>query len=220
MRFWFWHALYPALLIGLAAVVVHQSGWDFLVLDWSYDAASGSFPARANPWVETLLHKGGRRLVSLVAVLALMALLASWLPRYRHWRLGGLYVLLCIALTTGAVAIGKRISAVDCPWDLHRYGGSKPHLEWFEPRPKALAAGQCFPGGHSSGAFALAAFYFLLRRRHPRRALGALAAVAALGLAFSITQWSRGAHFPSHDLWSAAIAWAICLLNSRWLPSD
>jgi membrane-associated PAP2 superfamily phosphatase len=39
----------------------------------------------------------------------------------------------------------------------------------------------------------------------------ALGAVLVLGTAFSVAQQSRGAHFVSHDLVSALIAWLICL---------
>jgi membrane-associated PAP2 superfamily phosphatase len=39
----------------------------------------------------------------------------------------------------------------------------------------------------------------------------ALIGVLAIGSLFSIAQQSRGAHFISHDLTSALIAWLICL---------
>jgi membrane-associated PAP2 superfamily phosphatase len=38
-----------------------------------------------------------------------------------------------------------------------------------------------------------------------------LSGVALLGAVFSVAQQSRGAHFLSHDLVSAMIAWLICL---------
>ena len=218
MRFWLWHALYPALLFSLAALTVHDGQWDFWVVDQGFDASTQSFPARLNPWVAAVLHKGGRHLIAAIALSALLGLIASFAARWRRWRRGAGYVLACIALTTGTVALGKRLSNVDCPWDVTRYGGTRPHLEWFEPRPASLPRGQCFPGGHSSGAFALFAFYFLWREHHPRRAAAALAGTLALGLVFAGTQWLRGAHFPSHDLWSAGLAWALCLLlHARWL---
>jgi hypothetical protein len=42
-------------------------------------------------------------------------------------------------------------------------------------------------------------------------ARGALLAALALGLTFGFGQWARGAHFVSHDLWSAAICWFVSL---------
>lgn len=38
-----------------------------------------------------------------------------------------------------------------------------------------------------------------------------------LGLTFGITQQLRGAHFLSHDLWSAALCWAIAWETARLL---
>jgi membrane-associated PAP2 superfamily phosphatase len=43
-----------------------------------------------------------------------------------------------------------------------------------------------------------------------------LAAAIAVGVAFSIGQEARGAHFLSHDLTSAAIAWFVGLGLYAW----
>jgi membrane-associated PAP2 superfamily phosphatase len=54
-------------------------------------------------------------------------------------------------------------------------------------------------------------FYFAWRDRSRRKALRALAVACAVGLLFSFAQEARGAHFPSHDLASAGLVWAIQL---------
>ena len=53
------------------------------------------------------------------------------------------------------------------------------------------------------------AFYFVLRERHRGRAWCALALAILVGALFSFGQEARGAHFLSHDLWSAFIVWFI-----------
>ena len=75
-------------------------------------------------------------------------------------------------------------------------------------RSDAWPRAQCFPAGHSSGGYAWVALYFVLagRRRWAGLAIG-----LGLGLAFGATQWARGMHFPSHDVVSAAVAWAVAL---------
>ena len=54
-------------------------------------------------------------------------------------------------------------------------------------------------------------FYFVFRDRSRRLARWMLAAAIAVGIAFSIGQEARGAHFLSHDLTSAAIVWFVQL---------
>lgn len=212
-RFWLQHALVPAALFGAALALVGSLGLDLRLADALYDPAAGGFPLRYAFWTETVLHKGGVKLPAAVALTALIALLAGFrISRWRRYRRAAAYVLLCFALGPGLVALGKRFSATDCPWSLQRYGGSKPYLEWGDPRPESLAPGHCYPGGHSSGAFAFFAFYFLLRGTRPRAARAALVGTLALGLVFAGTQWLRGAHFISHDLASAWLGWNVGLL--------
>jgi membrane-associated PAP2 superfamily phosphatase len=50
-----------------------------------------------------------------------------------------------------------------------------------------------------------------LRDRYRRAASWALASALLLGVAFSIGQEARGAHFVTHDLTSAAIVWFVQL---------
>jgi len=59
--------------------------------------------------------------------------------------------------------------------------------------------------------------YFLLRDGARRRARWVLVGAVLLGIAFSIGQEARGAHFISHDLTSAAIVWFLQLFLYAWL---
>ena len=61
------------------------------------------------------------------------------------------------------------------------------------------------------------AFYFLLLGPRPRAARWFLAGAALIGTIFSIGQQSRGVHFLSQDLASAAIAWFVLLALWRLL---
>jgi len=116
-----------------------------------------------------------------------------------------------MALVPRIVGGLKTITNADCPWDIAGFGGTRLYLEWYLSRPAALPHAACFPGAHSSSAFALFALYFLWREPQPQRARVALVGVLVLGALFSFAQQSRGAHFLSHDLASALIAWLICL---------
>lgn len=201
-------ALPLAVALAVLALLAEYTPIDRWVLDQFYDPLLGTFPARRAFWAQTLLHDGQSALIILVALAALAVLLGSFAAaRLRELRRPALYILACVALTTSAVGGLKRVSALDCPWDLDVYGGERAYVHLFAPRPTDADAGRCFPGGHSSGAFSLLALVVLMRRRRSRHAPAALAGVLVLGLSYASLQWLRGAHFPSHDLWSAWIAW-------------
>jgi membrane-associated PAP2 superfamily phosphatase len=100
---------------------------------------------------------------------------------------------------------------VDCPWSLAEFGGQLPYVHLFADRPDSLPRAQCFPGGHSSSGFALFSLYFLTLGRSRRLARWALGGALLVGGVFAFGQEARGAHFLSHDLWSAALVWFTCV---------
>jgi membrane-associated PAP2 superfamily phosphatase len=131
------------------------------------------------------------------------------------------YFAACMVVVPLTVGLLKQVTNVDCPWDLQGFGGSLPVVHWFEARPSGLPHAACFPGAHSSSAFALFALFFLWQGSRPHLAWVALAGTAALGALFSVAQQSRGAHFLSHDVASALIAWLMCYALVRVIrPGD
>jgi membrane-associated PAP2 superfamily phosphatase len=197
------------LLVGLALL----DGDLRLAQTFFFDTATQSWSGAQSFWATDLLHRGGRNLMRLVGVLAIV----GWAASYRstslapHRRALG-YLALCMTIVPLTVGALKETTNVDCPWSLQGLGGDRPVIHWYQDRPDELPRAACFPGAHSSSAFALFALYFLWLGSHPTRARMALVGVFALGGLFSIAQQSRGAHFISHDLTSALIAWLICLL--------
>ena len=186
-----------------------------------FDATTNEWIDRHDWWANELLHTGGRNLMRLVGVLALVA----WAASYRSMRLSAYradlgYFAACKVHVPLTIGIMKQVTNVDCPWDLQEFGGSMPMIHWFESRPADLPHAACFPGAHSSSAFALFGLFFIWRSTRPTWAIGALLCTLALGTAFSIAQQSRGAHFLSHDIVSALLAWLICLGLHRFWGSD
>jgi membrane-associated PAP2 superfamily phosphatase len=163
-------------------------------------------------WARDLLHTGGRWFVRSIAALALVCWALSFVSARAHpWRHRAGFVVLAILVSTTVVGALKAITNVDCPWDLAGFGGGYPYVPLFADRPDALPRAACFPGAHASSGFALVCFYFVLREAKPRLAGASLGVAIAIGLAFSIGQEARGAHFLSHDLTSAALVWFIQL---------
>ncbi len=123
---------------------------------------------------------------------------------WRPLRRGALYM----ALAALAVGLLKASSPWSCPWDLVEWGGRYP----------APGPGGCLPAGHPSTGFALFGLYASLKNTSPRAAHTALAAAWVIGLAAGAVQVARGAHFASHVLWTAWVAWAVTLAAAALLP--
>jgi membrane-associated PAP2 superfamily phosphatase len=194
------------------ALVFELTGFDLWVADLFHDAATGQWMGDGTWWAKDLIHEAGRRLIAVTGLAALAIGAAScFVGVLRNWRRPALFLGLSIAAGTAVVGIAKYGTNVDCPDDLLRYGGTQPYVHVFADKPDTAARGECFPGGHSSGAFSLTALYFLLRARRSRKASTILFAVLVLGAVFSVGQWVRGEHFPSHDAWSAIICWYVVL---------
>jgi membrane-associated PAP2 superfamily phosphatase len=223
--FWRWHAGLPLAVFAVAFFLLEGLALDpVLARAWYFDAATIHWLGTGSGdwWAHSLLHTGGRWVVRAVAAGALAIWALSFLlTGLREWRRPAGFVVVAIVLSTAIVGGLKAMTNVDCPWDLAGFGGHNPYVPLFADRPDDLPPAACFPGAHSSSGFALVCFYFLWRDRSPRRARRALAAALLIGIAFSIGQEARGAHFLSHDLTSAAIVWFVQLaLYARGFTSS
>ena len=210
--------LWPITLAGLALTLL----WDATGLDlWvmtQWGTAQG-FALQHNWWLETVLHQRARQLAWVVlAALALMV----WrplgvfrrLPRHQRAEM-----LLGVLLALALISLAKHYSLTSCPWDLQLFGGVatyQSHWLWGVPDG---GAGQCFPGGHASAALAFLAVPLSLLASsdvgHRRTGWLSLAAVLLTGVLLGAAQALRGAHFPSHTLWTGLLCWSAALLNHR-----
>ena len=191
--------------------------WDTSSLDvaavrW-FGGASG-FPLR-NHWLTSgLLHEGGRVLAWVT--LASLAVnvwrpLASGPTRAQRWQ-WLLVTLFCLV----AVPALKRASSASCPWDLAEFGGTAIYLSHWQWGATDGGPGHCFPSGHAASAFGFLWGWFALRGPRPALARVWLAAVVVFGAVFGVAQLVRGAHYPSHTLWTAWFCWTICAALSTF----
>ncbi len=211
-RFWLGHALLPLALFGLLAALFELTDLDLFFSDAWYDPAGG-WLFKSSWWAEGLIHQGGKYLVLAFALCSVLCWALSFrLGRLRPWRRAALFLVLSIGLGTGSVALGKATINRHCPWDYDRYGGTVPYVRLFGPAPAGSKPGHGFPAGHASGALSLMGSYFIFYGRHRRRAQAGLAAGLLLGAVFGFGQLVRGAHFLSHNVWSAAICWFMALI--------
>lgn len=201
-----------AVTLALAAIAL---AWDASGLDLPFMRALGDargFPLRGSWWLETVMHDGARRLA--LAAFVLLAFLA-WRPAGPMRLFGGRERAQMVAGTLLALAftgLAKRASLSSCPWDLADFGGIATYVSHWQWGVADGGPGACFPGGHASAALAFVALAtpgLVAPAGSPKRRFAWLALAASLGggLALGFAQTLRGAHFPSHTLWSALACW-------------
>jgi membrane-associated PAP2 superfamily phosphatase len=207
--------LWPALLAG-CALLLHGSGLDDALTRLFYDAKAHAFVVGGSGPAEFIGHRLARGALVAIWLLLVAAALASWwvqgLVRHR----GVLWAtVLAMALGPVLVTLLKDINTRACPWNLKDYGGMVDYSDlWFVPR---ALAGRCFPGGHAAGGFSLVALAFAGQAANHRglRRAGLWLGFGA-GAAFSLLRLAQGAHFMSHNLWSAVID--LCMAALCFAP--
>jgi membrane-associated PAP2 superfamily phosphatase len=197
------------LLITLALLVLllcwEAGGWD-MTLAQAYGDAAG-FALRDHWLFRRGLHDGGRWLsaVALIGVAAWSAFGdARVITRRLRWAWTAV-VLLCLIV----VPAMKRLSSTSCPWDLADFGGRADYVPHWMLTLVDGGPGHCFPSGHAVAAFAFLPLYFQWRSTWPQAARVLLTVTLGAGLVFGWAQLARGAHFPSHTMWSAWLCWTI-----------
>jgi membrane-associated PAP2 superfamily phosphatase len=212
LQFWTRGLAAPLLIFVVASIWLYQSGADIAVAYWAFfDPVHGHWRG-ADAWLTNeALHSGGRWLIRSIVFAAAVLYVSTLRGAPSEWRRPAAYFVLAVVLTVGIAGLLKTMTNVDCPWDLTVFGGRFPYVSLFGDRPDELRPGRCFPAAHASSGYALMALYFVFRDRNPRLARCGLGAGVLVGLAFGLAQQSRGAHFVSHDLWSAMLAWFIAL---------
>jgi membrane-associated PAP2 superfamily phosphatase len=213
VQLWWRHARWPLSAFVAVALLFAKTRIDLTIANaLFFDASSNHWRGAGNWWIDDVVHTGGRWLVRAVVLLAAVQWAASFLGgSLRGLRRPAGYLAVAVLSTVAVVGLLKTLTNVDCPWDLQTFGGRFPYVQLFDARPAELREAQCFPAAHASSGYALMALYFLAYERSRRLAIIGLAAGLSLGLAFGIAQQARGAHFVSHDLWSAFLAWIISL---------
>ena len=204
-------------LLITAAALLALLVWDASGLDLPAARLFGSlqgFALRDSGWTSTLLHGGGRLAAWVTMAAVVLALWRAPAPgQPSRAQRGGwiLVMLLCIV----AVPAIKRFSPTSCPWDLAEFGGLATYVSHWRLGVADGGSGHCFPSGHAVAAFGFFGMHFLWRAHSAVRARAWLGAVLVAGLVFGLAQLARGAHYPSHTLWSAWLCWALCVAASR-----
>lgn len=211
-------------LLGFATLTLL---WDLSGLDMAVMRAIGTPQGFAlqNSWLlSRVLHDGLRQ--AMTGVWLLLLAWACWpglqMPRRERWA-----VVALATLSLLAVNLVKNASLTSCPWDLQAFGGSARWVSHWAWGVADGGPGRCFPGGHASSGFAFIGLCLpwldAPTGTERQRVIGRrwLAATLFVGLLAGAVQTLRGAHFPSHTLWtlliSAGVTWGGWRLALPWL---
>lgn len=211
IRIWWRHVRWPLAAFVPLALALAATDVDVAIARWAFfDAGRMHWIGAGNWWVEDAIHTGGRWFIRAVVAFAGAVWLTTYVESsFRDLRRPAAYFVVAMVLAVACVGLLKTVTNVDCPWDLVPFGGHFPFVHLFADRADALRQGRCFPAAHASSGYALVALYFVWRERSRRLARVGLAIGLASGVVFGVAQQSRGAHFVSHDIWSAFIVWFI-----------
>ncbi len=204
--------------IGLGIILL----WEFSGSDrWVMNALAGSdgFAMQNNLWLRVALHDGLRRASTMAYILLILAI---WKPRgflRAATRRQHLEMLVGVTASLLVVSTIKHFSLTSCPWDLAQFGGVAQSVSHWAWGLDDGGPGRCFPSGHAAAGFAFfpVALPFLSAssasmRKHGRTVFYA---VLVFGLVCGAAQILRGAHFPSHVLWTGLVCWMVAVINSR-----
>ncbi|MGE8146906.1 phosphatase PAP2 family protein [Pseudomonas frederiksbergensis] len=208
----FWVCLGVPAIAAIVLVLLELTDLDMNLARYFYDPAAGDFIGRHSYFLENILHDRAKEVVIAFSVFAVIGFIcAFFVEKLKPFKRELGCLVLSLGLATSFVTPVKVVTAVQCPWSLEQFGGHETYSELLSPRPHTDKPGRCWPGGHAATGFTLFALFFVLRDRRPRLARKAFIFAAALGTVFSISRMMQGAHFFSHNVWTAIFCWLICL---------
>ena len=210
-------ALGIPLFIMAVLALLEPSTLDLWLADRMYQPGVGFIGAKSF-FLEDILHDRAKQAVIAITLIIFAMWLSSFgLPaKIKIERKRLLYIVISMVIASSVITPLKKLTEVQCPWSLDRYGGVEIYSSVMDKRASPVEkAGECWPGGHASSGFILFALFFALRDIRPRAARAALVFALGLGCIFSVGRMLQGAHFLSHNVWTALIDWTICTLLYR-----
>ncbi|HWS05139.1 MAG TPA: phosphatase PAP2 family protein [Burkholderiaceae bacterium] len=198
---------------GLAALVAWDAtGMDITVARWL--GGPGGFPWQHHWLTAGLLHGGTRYLAWGLLAAFVVGVWRPWGPLRSLTKSQRVWMLATTAACAALIPLIKRLSTTSCPWSLAEFGGGvAQYVPHWMPGVTDGGPGGCFPSGHASTAFAFLAAWFVLREGAPSAARRWLLLTVIAGLVLGAVQVVRGAHYPSHPLWTAWICWVVSALS-------
>lgn len=199
-------------ITAVVLLLLELTSLDMDIAKLAYDPVGNDFIGKHSYFLENVLHDRAKQAVIAMGVFAGIGFIASFIvKRLMPWRRELGCLVLSMALSTSFVTPMKAVTAVQCPWSLEEFGGKEVYSELLSKRPDTDKPGRCWPGGHAATGFTLFALFFIFRDRRPRWAMAGFVFAFSLGTVFSVGRMLQGAHFFSHNVWTAVFCWLICM---------
>lgn len=202
------------LLAGIALLLIFElTNLDVWINNFFYNSQLKEFSLRDDSFMTRVMHHGLKNAMYVLGVSSI--LVGIWILKSKKTLLLKKHVALAsigVILIPSLIALLKQLTNKHCPWSLDIYGGQVPYTGLFESHLSHLGAGQCFPAGHAAGGFIWFSWAMALWFIYPRLAKIIFVCAIALGLILGISRMMQGAHFLSHVLWSAWVAWTLSLI--------
>ncbi|MBF0448546.1 MAG: phosphatase PAP2 family protein [Magnetococcales bacterium] len=219
------NSFFPVLgLLVLTTLFFEWNSVDLWLQDFFYQPKTGQWLInRDEPIMRFILYDGAKKALVILGLMALAVFFLSFkfhgLLRFRR---RAVLLSLSLIFVPAIIAGSKSQTNTYCPWDLQRYGSTKPYVKLFEPYPSEFIQDRppkCFPAGHPTGGFALMVGFFLFSTPKGRKR-GLWVGLAA-GWVMGLYQMLKGAHFFSHVVFSMLAAWLVILIVvavvDRWI---
>jgi len=217
-------SFWPAILLLLALFMLFEhSPIDLWFQDFFFNFSTGIWMINQESPLPRAIFYTGAKVLIIAFSLVLIGLTVgprSWLQKFKipdPARRRLLVVILTVASIPWGIGQLKTATNVYCPYDIQRYGGEVVYVRVMEPyppgqRPEERSRG--FPAGHASGGYALLALAGLAATR--RGQLTGIAIGFTMGGIMGFYQIAKGAHYLSHTVVTALLAW-IGFLIWRWI---
>lgn len=202
---------------GLALILLWEMSGGDLWLMQQFGSVHG-FALREQWWLRVLLHEGLRQLAIAAYVYLLIGIWRP-LPGLRGCTRTQRIEMFCgVTLSLLLVSGLKSLSLTSCPWDLAQFGGVASYVPHWLQGISDGGPGRCFPSGHASAGFAFLSVAAAVGQQALQRRV--LITVLLFGMLCGVAQLLRGAHYPSHVMWTAWLCGVIALFNHglfKWL---
>jgi membrane-associated PAP2 superfamily phosphatase len=205
--------------VWLGFIVLWEwSGGDRWVMNHLAD--SHGFALQNNWWLKAVFHDALRWISTLTYAALVFSLWKPFGLLRATSRLQRIEMLVGVSVALLVINRIKFYSLTSCPWDLAQFGGVATYVSHWSWGVGDGGPGRCFPGGHASAGYAFFALAMpgLFSDSPAARQTGKrlFVAVFLFGLICGASQVLRGAHYPSHGLWTGLICWVVAAVN-HWM---
>lgn len=216
--------LITAVLFVVNLLVIQFTDFDLLVQDKAYDFQTQKWLLQDfHVQYGWLFYKGIKVALACFALSLIIIFALSFTRRFaklKKYRRGLLCIVLSMMLCPLIASEAKKVTNVYCPYQIERYGGSKPFVKPFSQYPAGFIQekkAQGFPAGHASGGFALLSLFFFFRQRKHKILFSCIG--ISVGFFMAIYQILRGQHYIGDTLVTVIGYLLLNLIIFRLMPS-